>query len=37
MPLGKVGPHERGGETGTPLKKVLFCHYWLFQCENGCK
>jgi len=30
MPLGEGGPHERGGETGTPpLKKAIFYRYWL--------
>ena len=30
MPLGKGGPHERGGERGAPpRKKALFYRYWL--------
>jgi len=30
-------PANEGAKQGHPLKKALFCRYWLFQRENGFK
>jgi len=30
MPLGEGGSHKLSGKRGTPHKRALFYHYWLF-------
>jgi len=37
MPMGKKHSLKRGVEKEHPLKKTLFCSYWLLLRENGCR